>query len=128
MRHGSTGGALLPWVIAGAVLLLGLVATIGITRTLVTSQNEQAQREARSAATQVVQQLEAAIVPPASLTHALRTFVLAQDGDLDPVATRGFIRELAGEADFVTSMSIAPDNRIEYLAPVRGTRPPSAWI
>lgn len=119
-RYGSTGGAVLPWVIAGAVLLLGLVATWGITSALVTSQSEQAQREARSAATQVVQQLESAIVPPASLTHALRTFVVAQDGDLDPVATRGFIRELAGEADFVTSMSIAPDNRIEYLAPVRG--------
>lgn len=120
MRHESTGGALLPWVIAGAVLLLGLVTTIGITTALITSQDEQAQREARSAAAQVVQQLEAGVVPPASLTHALRTFVLAQEGDLDPVATRGFIRELADEADFVTSMSIAPDNRIEFLAPVRG--------
>lgn len=120
MRHGSTGGALLPWIIAGAVLVLGLVATMGITWALVTSQNEQAQREARSAAAQVVQQLESALVPPASLTHALRTFVLAQDGDLDPVATRGFIRGLAGEADLITAMSIAPDNRIEYLAPIRG--------
>jgi diguanylate cyclase (GGDEF)-like protein/PAS domain S-box-containing protein len=109
-----------PWAVAGAVLIIGLIAAATLTRAVVTTQDDQATREAESAAGQVVQQLEASVVPPVSLTHALRTFVLAQDGDLDPVTTRAFIRDLANEADFVTAMSIAPNNRIEYLSPARG--------
>lgn len=120
VRHGSARGALLPWVIAVAVLVVGLLATAGLTRSLLSSQSEQVQQEAQNAASQVVQQLESTIVPPATLTHALSAFVLAQDGDLDPIATREFIGHLADEETDVTTMTIAPDNRIVYLAPLSG--------
>ena len=112
--------ARVPWISATIVLLIGLLTTAAATQVVIANERTAAERNAERAGSQIALQLETVAVPTASITHALEAYVMGQAGSLDPVNTQGFMDELLDAGLFVRSLSIAPGNRIEYIAPLAG--------
>lgn len=108
------------WIVTTLVALIGILATGFLATATVTSQREQASLEAEQASTLVADSLEASILPASSISDALRAYVEGEVGDLSTVRTKDFMQELLVDTALVTSISIAPDNVIRYIEPVRG--------
>lgn len=119
-RTSQPRDAVVRWIIAALVLVLGLITTGLLATANVTDQREQARIEAEQVSALVADSLEATILPAASISDALRAYVEGEVGELSTVRTKDFMQELLIDTSLVKSISIAPDSVIRYIEPVRG--------
>lgn len=108
------------WLASLGVLLAGLVATGIVTAALVASQHANSAAAADRAGLVAARQLEVLALPSAQIAEALRSYVVAENGDLDYAATQAFMNRLLERSSLVRSIALAPDNVIEYIAPLAG--------
>jgi diguanylate cyclase (GGDEF)-like protein/PAS domain S-box-containing protein len=102
------------------VLVVGFVATGALARWIDASQDAQAQEQSEQVAGQLERQLETSIIPAAQISDALDSYVRGEAGNLRTVRVREFMKGLNADGLFVRSITLAPDNRIRYVEPLRG--------
>ena len=111
------------------VSLLVLLIGVGVTEVLVTRDVQQTAdanlRQAEVLADTLSDRLSASVQPIAYTTHAIHAFVLAHGGDLDKAEVPAFLDEIikpehGEEQQLIKSLSLAPGNRIEMIAPLAG--------
>lgn len=113
-------GAWRPWILAALVLVAGVATTFAVTTIIIENERTVVRDKAEQAGLQVAQQLETYALPLAGVAHALEAYAIGLDGDLKAGATEQFMGELLDSAPFLRSISLAPGNRIEYIAPLQG--------
>jgi len=102
------------------VAVLGLVATGALVGLLAFTASRDAKAQAERAAEVIADQLRSTIALAEQTSNSLAAYVTGQAGDLRTVRTKEYMKALYSDSAFVKSLSLAPDNRIRYVVPVRG--------
>lgn len=108
------------WIAAALVAALGLVATGALVGLLAFTAARDAKAQAERAAEVIADQLRSTIALAEQTSNSLAAYVTGQAGDLRTVRTKEYMKALYSDSSFVKSLSLAPDNRIRYVVPVRG--------
>lgn len=111
-----------PLVLALLVLAVGCGVTEWWARADTAHRRSDAIAQVESLGGQVRERLESAAVPAYFMTHSMDASVGAADGILNPTEVAKDLQELADHGRFVRSVSIAPGNRIAYVAPAAGNQ------
>lgn len=109
-----------PWVLAALVLFVGC----GLTELRARQDLEHRQADTRAQAGILGAQVRDRVVANASpayyTTHLLDVLVVGDDGVIDPAEINKELPALAAHDQFFRSVTLAPDNRIAYIAPAAG--------
>ncbi|MEI8081099.1 MAG: EAL domain-containing protein [Actinomycetes bacterium] len=108
-----------PWVLALLVLCVGCGVTEWWARQDTGGRQSEARTQAESLGGQIRDRLESDAVPAYYTTHALDVYVDGENGILNPAEIKTFLPELASHGRFTRSVSLAPGNRIAYIAPAQ---------
>lgn len=109
-------------VSAVAVLLVCLGATQLWAARTITDQEVSSATDASQRADQFRDQLESESRSTYYMTHALDPFVRDQNGVVRPEEMQTFLLGAAEHGQFIRSVSVAPNNKIAYIAPTLGNK------
>lgn len=110
-------------VIAAIVLIVGLGVAQAWTAKVRTDLEATAVQDANQLADQFRDQLESETRSTYFLSHGIDLFVRDQNGVVAPQEMQDFLDGSVEHGRFVRSVSVAPNNRIAYIAPLLTNRP-----
>ena len=122
MSKSRISPALVRSVSAVAVLLACLGATQLAAAKTVADQEASSAADTTQRADQFRDQLESESRSTYYMTHAIDLFVKDQNGIVKPTEMQTFLLGPAEHGQFIRSVSVAPNNKIAYIAPTLGNK------
>ncbi len=110
----------LRWALPLIVLIAGIAATEWRVQADDAQRHDEAVVLATNEAVHFGERLATGLEATYFAGRVLNAYVLAHDGILTPREMDAFLAGLTGLLPYVRSIAIAPDNRIEYIAPLAG--------
>lgn len=120
MRSLSWSSKWLPWVLAAVVLCVGCGLTELRARQYLGDRQVEARAQAEILAAQVSDRVVANALPAYYTTHLLDVLVIGEGGALNPDEINKELPALAAHDQYLRSVTLAPDNRVAYIAPAAG--------